>query len=92
MDLSSAAAVSLRACSVLGPQRITILAVTVLVAGSILSPYLAALPLACSCLAIFLTACPLILAAIDAVFIAASCPRRWAVSIMCCQGKTGQQA
>jgi len=92
MDLGLAAAVSLGASSVLGPLGITILVVTVLVAGSILSPYLTALALACSGLAILLTACPLILAAIDAVLIAASCPRRWAVSILCCQGKTGQQA
>jgi hypothetical protein len=39
-----------------------------------------------------LTAGALILAAIDAVIIAASCAHRWAISILCCQGKTGQQA
>jgi hypothetical protein len=73
MDLSSAAAVSARAGSIQGPLDVTILAVSVLVAGSILSTgNLAALALACSCLAVLLTAGALILAAIDAVLIAAS--------------------
>jgi hypothetical protein len=79
--------VSQRAGTIPGPLGVTILAVSILSSGN-----LAVLALACSCLAILLTAGVLILAAIDAVLIAASCSRRWAISILCCQGKTGQQA
>lgn len=93
MNSSPAAAISPRAGSVLEPLGVTILAVSVLIAGSILSSgNLAVLALARSRLAILLTAGALILAAIDAVLIAASCARRRAVSILCRQGKTGQQA
>jgi hypothetical protein len=93
MDLVLAGSVSLRAGSVLGPLGVTILAVSVLVAGFVLnSIQLAVLSLACSCLAVLLIAGSLVSAAIDAVVVVASCASGRSISILCCQSKAGQQA
>jgi hypothetical protein len=78
----------------LGSLSVTILTVSVLAAGPTLgSCNLAVLALAgLSYLAILLTAGTLILAVLDAVFIAGSSAGSWTISILCCQGKTCQKA
>jgi hypothetical protein len=94
VQLLPAAAVSLRPGPILWSQRVAILAVTVLVAATILrSCLIAVLSLAgCSYRAILLIAGALILAAIDAVPIAGTRAGRRTVSILCRQGKTCQKA
>ena len=87
-QLLLAAAVSQRSGSILWSLSFTILAVTVLSSCN-----LAVLALAGrSYLAILLIASALILAVLDAVFIAVSCAGSWTISILCGQSKTCQKA
>lgn len=74
-QLLPATAVSQRPCPILGSLSVTILAVFVLAGRSYL--------------AILLIAGTLILAVLDAVPIAVSGAGTRAISILCCQGKTG---